>query len=105
MKETPELKRLPIEAISLSKHNDGVKWMIHWDGDIANGVCVLHNKQLKSLKVKNRLRHQSKQRINESYKGTYGGFYFDRHIGLWRDADGLVCETCTSRKGFPDDGG
>lgn len=105
LKETPEFRRLPTTAISLSKHNDGVKWIIHWDGDIANGVCVFKKKQFKNLKIKNHLRHQSKHSQNESYRGIYGGFYFDRHIGLWRDPDGLVCNTCTPRNGFPADGG
>jgi hypothetical protein len=30
------------------------------------------------------------------------GFYFDRHIGQWRDPDGEICHSCTPENGFPD---
>ena len=29
------------------------------------------------------------------------GFYYDRHMGQWRDPDGEVCHSCTPENGFP----
>ena len=39
------------------------------------------------------------------YKGQYGGFYYDRHVGQWRDPEGEICHTCTPENGFPARGG
>lgn len=29
------------------------------------------------------------------------GFYYDKHVGKWRDPAGDVCHTCTPENGFP----
>ena len=105
LEETAEFAHLPASAISLSKHNDGIKWHILWDGETANGVCVFKKKQFRQLKIKNHLRDSSRQSRGKSYVGAYGGFYYDRHIGQWRDPDGVVCHTCTPDNGFPANGG
>lgn len=47
------------------------------------------------------LKPSHKHKQSDIYKGKYGGFYYDRHVGKWRDPDDEVCHTCTPENGFP----
>ena len=105
MTETNEFMELPMAAISLSDHHDGVKWVINWDGQFAKGVCIYKHGEFKGLKIKKHLKHHGKHQGSQDYQGSYGGFYYDRHIAKWRDPDGKVCHSCTPENGFPRNGG
>ncbi|MEP1469775.1 MAG: hypothetical protein ABJK20_01300 [Halieaceae bacterium] len=101
-----EFRDIPMAAFSIrGHHHDNVLWNIHWDGRTANGSCQFHNHQFKSVEVKTHLNHHSKQKQSEHYKGNYGDFYYDWHVGQWRDPDGKICHTCTPENGFPRHGG
>ena len=106
MTHTKEFESLPMAAISLSKgHHHNIAWNINWDGQVANGACIFHDGEFKSVEVHHHLKHHGQHKKNDKYKGKYGGFYYDRHIGQWRDPDGETCHSCTPENGFPRHGG
>lgn len=106
MTETREFQDIPMAGFSVGgKHHHNVLWSIHWDGQTANGSCKFHDGHFKGVEIQTHLKHAHHQKKSEHYKGKYGGFYYDRHIGQWRDPDGEVCHTCTPENGFPRHGG
>ncbi|MEH6587904.1 MAG: hypothetical protein V7720_15190 [Halioglobus sp.] len=106
MTETREFEAVPMAAFSLNgHHHHNLLWTIHWDGQTATGSCKYHDGHFKGVEVNNHLQHSHKQKKSDHYKGKYGGFYYDRHVGQWRDPEGEICHTCTPENGFPARGG
>lgn len=106
MTETREFQGMPMAAFSLNgHHHSNLLWVIHWDGQTANGSCKYHDGKFQGVKIHTHLKYSHHQQKSEHYQGTYGGFYYDRHVGKWRDPDGKVCHTCTPENGFPRYGG
>ena len=106
MTHTKEFEAVPMAAFSLNGHHKhNLLWTVHWDGQTANGSCKYHDGEFKGVEVHNHLKHAHKHKKSDKYKGKYGGFYFDRHVGQWRDPDGNACATCTPENGFPAHGG
>jgi enolase len=105
MTQTREFQDIPMAAFSQSgHHHHNLLWTIHWDGNTANGSCKFHDGHFKGVEIHTHLKHARHQKKSDHYKGQYGGFYYDRHIGQWRDPDGHVCHTCTTENGFPKNG-
>jgi len=46
--------------------------------------------------------HNNRKKHDSGYDKSEAchGFYYDRHIGKWRDPDGEVCYSCTPENGF-----
>ena len=107
MTETDEFSGLPMAAFSMAQRENekGIGWHINWDGETANGICLYGNGGFREIRIYNNLQHHSKHQKSDTYSGKYGGFYYDRHIGEWRDPDGETCHTCTPENGFPARGG
>lgn len=106
MTRTHEFKHLPMAAFSVSgTHHHNILWTVHWEGQTGNGSCKFHDGHFKKVEIHTHLKHASKQKHSDKYKGKYGGFYYDRHVGQWRDPDGEICHTCTPENGFPKHGG
>ncbi|MEH6583218.1 MAG: hypothetical protein V7754_14850 [Halioglobus sp.] len=106
MTQTHEFQHLPMAAFSVNgTHHHNILWNIHWNGQTANGSCKFHDGRFGKVEIHTHLKHASKQKHGNKYKGAYGGFYYDRHVGQWRDPDGHVCHTCTPENGFPRYGG
>jgi hypothetical protein len=106
MTETREFMDLPMAAFSVSEGRKGqLDWSIHWDGMVAGGICNYEDQTVQGVQIEYHLMHSSDQVNGEGYSGKYGGFYYDRHVGQWRDPDGAICHTCSPQNGFPEDGG
>ena len=94
---------LPMAAFSVFPGNKGnrVNFTVRWDGLKADGHCQVS----KQGKVKNvdivRFHHKRKKRGSDYDRSGAGhGFYYERHIGKWRDPEGGVCHSCTAENGF-----
>ncbi len=77
-----------------------VDWSVQTDRETARGFC----KVTKSGDVV-RVKTQHHKSYRPSGNNEYDGFYYDEHIGKWRDENGEICYTCTPDNGFPDHGG
>jgi hypothetical protein len=105
MTETREFMDIPMAAFSMNgHHHHNLFWTVHWDGQTANGSCKFHNGHFKGVEIQTHLKHSHHQKKSKHYQGQYGGFYYDHHVGKWRDPDGHACHTCTPENGFPDRG-
>jgi hypothetical protein len=106
MTETREFETIPMVAFSLNgHHHSNILWTVHWDGQSATGSCKYHDGKFKGVEVHHHLKLSHQQKQSQHYKGQYGGFYYERHVGKWRDPDGRICNTCTPENGFPKHGG
>ncbi|WP_189474601.1 hypothetical protein [Parahalioglobus pacificus] len=110
MTETREFESVPMAAFSQNgHHHSNLLWTIHWDGQTATGSCKFDDHRFEGVEVQHHLKysshHHKHHKDSENYRGRYGGFYHDRHIGIWRDPDGEACHTCTPENGFPRHGG
>jgi hypothetical protein len=95
---------LPMAAFSVFPGNkqNRVHFTVRWEGLKADGHCQVSKRgEVKNVDIvkfhNNRKKHDSG--YDKSAAGH--GFYYDRHIGKWRDPDGEVCHTCTPENGFP----
>jgi hypothetical protein len=76
-----------------------VDWSVTTDDETARGFCKV-TKSGDVVRVKT-LHHK---RYRQSNNDQYDGFYYDEHMGKWRDDNGDICHTCTPDNGFPDHG-
>jgi len=98
-----KFKGLPMAAFSVRPGRDDqhAHFTVRWDGLKADGHCIVdkHGK-VNDVTIVN---------FDDGRKGNQkggnphdrGGFYYDTHMGKWRDPDGRVCHTCTPENGFP----
>ena len=98
---------LPMAAFSVypGRKQNHAHFTVRWDGLKAEGHCNV-----------GRDGHVQKVKIKQFHDGRTGnsdgggweksddldGFYYDSHVGKWRDPDGRICHTCTPDNGFPD---
>ncbi|MEA3292492.1 MAG: hypothetical protein U9Q71_09365 [Pseudomonadota bacterium] len=73
-----------------------VDWSVHTESESARGFCKV-TKGGDVVRVKT-LHHKTYKKSNND---EYDGFYYDEHIGKWRDDSGEICHTCTPDNGFP----
>jgi hypothetical protein len=73
-----------------------VDWAVQTENETARGFCKV-TRGGDVVRVKTKYHKKYKQSGNDSYDG----FYYDEHIGKWRDNSGEVCHTCTPDNGFP----
>ena len=94
---------LPMAAFSMFPGNKGnrVNFTVRWDGLKADGHCQV-SKQGKVKNVDIVRFHNKRKKHGSDYdrSGAGHGFYYDRHIGKWRDPEGGVCHSCTAENGF-----
>ena len=97
---------LPMAAVSVfeGKNENHVHFTVRWDGLKANGNCkVSKDGGVEHVKIKKfhdgRTGNSDGDNWGKSNDGD--GFYYDRHIGKWRDPDGETCHSCTPENGFP----
>jgi hypothetical protein len=103
--EQSKFHDLPMAAVSVypGKKKNHAHFSVRWDGLKAEGNCkVSGNSYVEKVKIKNF--HDGRSGNSGSGYNSQGldGFYWDRHIGKWRDPNGRVCHTCTPENGFPD---
>ncbi len=76
-----------------------VDWSVNTEHETARGFCKVTNGgdvvRVKTL-------HHKTYRQNSS--NGQDGFYYDEHIGQWRDDSGQVCHSCTPENGFANHG-
>lgn len=79
-------------------HNEAlVTWTVDLDGVKSRGTCIVSDDD-----------HVLKIATTEQGRGSdaggeleQDGFYYDKHVGKWRDPAGEICHTCTPENGFP----
>ncbi|WP_457674318.1 hypothetical protein [Thiolapillus sp.] len=102
--EKPKFHDLPMAAVSVypGKKKHKVHFTVRWDGLRADGNCkVTGDGYVEKVKVKNF--HDGRLGNRNGYDSEgLDGFYWDRHVGKWRDPKGRICHTCTPENGFPD---
>ncbi len=99
---------LPMAAVSVypgGKESHAL-FSVRWDGLTANGYCKVKGvSSIKKVKINNfhdgRYGNNNPAQGSSNSMGDMDGFYFDRHIGKWRDPAGETCHTCTPENGFP----
>ena len=101
--ERPKFKGLPMAAFSIrpgaDKHH--ARFTVSWEGLKSAGHCKLTDKdKVENISVKS-FHDGRKAKHNGGHPHDRDGFYYDTHIGKWRDPDGRVCHTCTPENGFP----
>ncbi|MEA3292491.1 MAG: hypothetical protein U9Q71_09360 [Pseudomonadota bacterium] len=79
------------------KHGEArIDWSVQSEGTLARGFCKVNAGgdvvRLKTL---------SHKRYEKSGGDEQDGFYYDEHIGTWRDPSGETCHSCTPENGFP----
>jgi hypothetical protein len=80
------------------KHNEAlVGWTVDLDGAKTHGTCTMSDDS-HVLKFTTTDKAGGKQAGGELEQD---GFYYDKHVGKWRDPDGEICHTCTPENGFP----
>ena len=94
---------LPMAAFSVYPANkeNCVHFTVCRDVLMADGRCQVSRQGI----VKNvdiiKFHNNRKKHDSDDDKSEAGhGFYYDRHIGKWRDPDGEVCYSCTPENGF-----
>jgi len=102
--EKSKFHDLPMAAVSVypGKKNNHAHFTVRWDGLKADGNCkVSGNDYVEKVKIKSF--HDGRTGNSGGYE-TEGmeGFYWDKHIGMWRDPEGRRCHSCTPENGFPD---
>jgi len=73
-----------------------VDWAVSTSSESARGFCkVTQGGDVVRVKTQH---HKTYRKRNND---RYDGFYYDEHIGRWRDNNGEICHTCTPDNGFP----
>ena len=78
------------------KHNEVlVAWTVDHKGSKTHGTCTVSDDD-----------HVLKLATTGGGKQAGGeleqdGFYYDKHVGKWRDPAGEICHSCTPENGFP----
>ena len=105
---------LPMAAVSVrsGKNSKHINFSVRWEGTTGHGDCkvsdnghVKHVNIKKYHKGKKKHHHHGKHhhhKDSSSVPHDIDGFYYDRHLGQWRDPSGKVCHSCTPENGFPD---
>lgn len=75
-----------------------VDWSVNLENETARGFCKV-TKGGDVVRVKT-LHHKTYKK--SSSNDEYDGFYYDEHLGKWRDNSGEICHSCTPENGFPD---
>ena len=76
-----------------------IDWSIHMESETARGFCkVTKGGDVVKLKV---VHHKTYRKSNND---EFDGFYYDEHLGKWRDDSGEICHSCTPDNGFPNHG-
>lgn len=78
-----------------------VDWSVQSEKVSAMGTCKI-NKGGDVVKVKVDHHKKYQDSTDSAASDEQDGFYYDKHIGKWRDPAGEVCHTCTPENGFPD---
>ena len=86
-------------SVSKSHGEARVDWSVMSEKTSAMGHCKV-NKGGNVVKLK--VDHHKKYHDSDSGSDKQDGFYYDKHIGKWRDPAGETCHTCTPENGFPD---
>ena len=76
-----------------------VDWSVMTEKTSAMGHCKV-NKGGDVVKLT--VDHHKKYHASKPASDEQDGFYYDKHIGKWRDPAGEVCNSCTPENGFPD---
>jgi hypothetical protein len=105
--ENSKFHDLPMAAVSIypGKKENHAHFSVRWDGLKAEGNCkVSGDGYVQKVKIKKfhdgRIGNSPNKKSEEM-----DGFYWDRHINMWRDPKGRRCHTCTPENGFPDHSG
>ncbi len=106
--EQSKFHDLPMAAVSVYPGGKAshALFSIRWDGLTANGYCKVKGvSAVKKVKINNfndgRYGNNNSTQGSSNNENEMDGFYFDRHIGKWRDPQGETCHTCTPENGFP----
>lgn len=86
-------------GVRMSDGTYRVDWSVHLRNETARGFCKTTGDGQEVLSLRT-LHHKSYRK--KSGGGKHDGFYYDEHVGKWRDEDGRICHTCTPENGFPD---
>ena len=86
---------------SVPMRNGGLRvdWSVNTENETARGFCKV-TKGGDVVRVKT-LYHKTYKKNNAN---DFDGFYYDEHLGQWRDDSGQICHTCTPDNGFPGHG-
>ena len=94
---------LPMAAVSVypGRKSSHAHFSVRWEGLKADGHCKVSGRDhVKKVKIKHF--HDERRGNTKNYQSEeLDGFYWDRHIGKWRDPNGNTCHTCTPENGFP----
>ncbi len=103
--EKSKFHDLPMAAVSVypGKHNNKAHFSVRWDGLRAEGNCTVDGSYVEKVKVNQFHDGRTGNKPNNKWesKDELDGFYWDQHIGMWRDPDGRKCHSCTPENGFP----
>lgn len=103
--EKSKFHDLPMAAVSVYPGNKSGKahFSVRWDGLRAEGNCRVSGSYVEKVKINEfhdgRTGNAPKNKWES--KDELDGFYWDRHVGMWRDPDGRKCHSCTPENGFP----
>lgn len=102
--EKPKFHDLPMAAVSVypGKKKHRAHFSVRWDGLKAEGFCKVRGDHIEKVKVKKFHDGRKGNRDGDYESDEMDGFYWDRHVGKWRDPKGRICHTCTPENGFPD---
>ncbi|MCK5697696.1 MAG: hypothetical protein KAI02_06010 [Gammaproteobacteria bacterium] len=98
-----QFEDLPMVAVSVypGKKSNHAHFSVRWNGIKADGHCKVSGFD-RVNKVKIKQFHDDRRGNTKNYQSEErDGFYWDRHIGKWRDPAGETCHTCTPENGFP----
>ena len=86
------------------KHGEArVDWSVQTEKTSAMGYCKVNKGgDVVKVKIDHHKKYHDSDPGGKSGSDEQDGFYYDKHIGKWRDPAGETCHTCTPENGFPD---
>ena len=79
-----------------------VDWSVMTEKTSAMGHCrVNKGGNVVKLKVDHHKKYHDSKSGGKSNSDEQDGFYYDKHMGKWRDPAGEICNSCTPENGFP----
>ena len=96
---------ISVSASTPRKNHEGarVDWSVMTEKTSAMGHCRINKGgNVVKLKVDHHKKYHDSDSGGKSGSDEQDGFYYDKHIGKWRDPAGETCHSCTPENGFPD---